>query len=151
MSNFPFLGHPSLQQIEQLKEYLNTRYGSIQKHMEAVQSEYDNLTKVLAELKNAEAIISSEDKYNKNSSLENLIKAPTVNDDFSQFESFKYDNTETASLVDNLLRPWQSHMRARERITYKIKKIVYLMEQKGLELQILTDLQADLRDDGVSS
>lgn len=149
MSNFSFLGHPSLQQIQHLKEYLNTRYDMIDKHIEALQSEYDNLSKVVADLKRAEAVISSEDQFNKNASLEKLIKAPTVNEDLSQFETFKFDNTETASLIDNLLKPWQTHARARERITYKIKKIIYLMEQKGLEIKILGDLKDDLRDDGV--
>lgn len=148
MANFPFLGHPSQPQIGQLTEYLNTRYNLIQMQIEAVQSELDNLLKVSVELKRAEATIASEDQYNKNASLENYIRAPTINEDFSYFESFKYDSTETANTVDSLLKPWQSHMRGRERLLYKIKKITYLMEQKGLQIQILQDLQADLRDDG---
>lgn len=151
MSNFPFLGHPSLQQIAHLKEYLDTRYASIDLHIEALQIQYDNLAKVLAELQQAEQIIASEEKFNKNASVENVIKAPTQNEDLSQFELFKYDNTETASLIENLLKPWQPNMRAKERIAFKIKKIVYLMEQKGLEIQILNNLKDDLKDDGETS
>lgn len=111
----------------------------------------DNLQKVHAELTRAEATVASEDQYNKNASLENYIKAPTFNEDFSYFEAFKYESAETANVIDDLLTPWQSHLRGRERLTYKIKKVTYLMEKKGLQIQILQALQADLRDDGETS
>lgn len=143
---FRFLGHPSLEEIDQLEEYLNSRYENLSKQIEAIQYEIDTLRTYVSKLLQAEGILHSEENYNKNVAMERYVKSPIQGEDLSSFENFKFDNSKTASIVDKLLKPWQPNLRVRDKIGYKIRKSFALIEAKNNQIQILGDLQADMRD-----
>jgi len=144
---FKFLGHPSVNQIDQLENYLNLRYRNIDLQIDSLQTEIDNLKSFLSRLQRAEGILGSiYGKADVEYALSKYIRSPVLNEDLSYFESHKLDSTKTASIIDSLLKPWQSHLRKDEKLEYKIKKTSYLIEQKSFQLRALKELKNDLRD-----
>jgi len=147
--SFNFLGHPTADEISDLKTYLNIKYETIDLQIDATQTEIDNLNNLLKKLVNAEGALASQ--YGKNQSdfsLANIQRAPIINEDLSYFETHKFDSTQTAGVIDVLMSPWLDPIkRERETLDYKIRKIKYLVEQKTLYLQQLNLIKEDLRDD----
>lgn len=149
MSDFKFLGHPTQQQVQDLKRYLNNKYGQIDLQIKAIQKEIDNLTATMTHLMMSESTLGSQTaKLPDTYSLVNYIKTPQDYEDHSYFESHKYESSKTGNVVDLLTRPWVDHIkRESDGVTYKIKKIKYIIEQKNIQLQLLTQTKSDTRDE----
>lgn len=148
MSRFNFLGHPTKDQIDDLMEYLDVKYKLIGQQKEALQHELNNLQAVLGKLLKAEAKLASQtNKKPAHFALVSYIKAPVINEDKTYFDTHRYASIETGAVVDSLLRPWVDHVKKdQEDLDYKIRKVKYLIEQRSQQIQILTQLESELRD-----
>ena len=146
-----YLGNPTAQEVDKIRDYVNQKYKTIDTKMLAIQHEIDNLNHTVAHLRIAESRLASiYGKTNLDFSLLKFNRAPILNEDLSYFEQHRLSNPDTASVVDGLLKPWYDEIkREMEHLDYKIRKTMYLIERKQTELTNLQNLQDDLRDQGV--
>jgi len=147
--SFNFLGSPTTEEIDQLKEYLDGKYSLIDRQIRATDREIDRLRKLLVKLRASEGTIAAvTGKTVDQFALNDVVKAPIVDEDHTYFEQHKFDSSQTANLVDLLTKPWLDHIkRETETLEYKIKKTTYLIEMKTKQKQILIQLQAQITDE----
>lgn len=148
MSRFNFLGHPTVDEITDLNGYLDIKYDLIEEQKSALQHEIDNLKITLGKYLNAEAIAAKETrKKPKHFALASYIKNPIPSEDRTYFDTHRYASVETGALVETITKPWIDHIKKdQENIEYKIRKIKYVIEQKSLQIQLLEQLQTELKD-----
>jgi chaperonin cofactor prefoldin len=148
MSRFNFLGHPTIDEINDLNGYLDTKYNLIEEQKTALQHEIDNLKVTLGKYLNAEVLGSKETrKKPKHFALASYIKNPIPSEDRTYFDDHKYASVETGALIEDMTKPWLDHIKKdQENLDYKIRKIKYIIEQKSLQIQTLEKMQADLKD-----
>lgn len=148
MSRFNYLGHPTIDEINDLNQYLDVKYGLIVEQKKALQHEIDNLKITLSKYLAAEASAARETRKKPvHFTLTSYIKNPIPSEDRSYFDVHRYASVETGAVVDNLLRPWVDHVKKdQETLDYKIRKLKYVIEQKSQQIQILEQLESELRD-----
>jgi chaperonin cofactor prefoldin len=148
MSRFNYLGHPTVDEINDLNGYLDIKYDLIERQKEALQHEIDNLKVTLSKYVSAESVLAKDTrKKQKHYTLTSYIKNPVTAEDKTYFDVHRYSSVETGAIVDTLMKPWVDHVKKdQEAIDYKIRKIKYLIEQKSLQIQVLEQVQSDLRD-----
>lgn len=146
--SFNFLGNPTLDEIDDLRNYLSRKYGNINAQVEALQHEIDNLSELLADLSNAEARLASiYGKLSSDYALTDYVRAPVVDEDHTYFNEHRYSNAETAALIDQLVAPWIDHVkRELETLDYKIRKTQYIIERKQQQIQVLQNIDDDTSD-----
>jgi len=147
--SFNFLGNPTVEEIQQLKTFLNGKYDLIENQIVAVQREVDKLSKVLVKLRKSEGALAAVTGKDSNQySMTDYIKSPVIDEDRSYFEQHKFDSSQTANLIDLLTKPWLDHIkRETDTLEYKIKKTAYLIEAKNRQLQILQQLLSQVTDE----
>jgi chaperonin cofactor prefoldin len=148
MSRFNFLGHPTVDEINDLNGYLDVKYDLIDEQKAALQHEIDNLKITLGKYLTAESVAAKETrKKPKHFTLTSYVKNPIPSEDRTYFDIHRYASVETGALVDTITRPWIDHIKKdQENIDYKIRKLKYLIEQKSIQIQLLDQLQAELKD-----
>jgi hypothetical protein len=148
MSRFNYLGHPTLDEIKDLNKYLDLKYDLIVEQKKALQHEIDNLKVTLAKYVSAESVAATNTKkLPAHFALTSYIKNPIPSEDKSYFDGHRYASVETGAVVENLLRPWVDHVKKdQEILDYKIRKLKYVIEQKSLQIQILEQLESELKD-----
>lgn len=148
MSDFKFLGHPTQQEVQDLQAYLNAKYALFDRQIQALQRDIDTLTATMTKLMISESNLGSDTgKLPDSFSLVDYTKTPQDYEDHSYFEGHKFESTQTGNTVDLLIRPWVDHVkRESDGVSFKIKKIKYIIEQKNLQILLLTNTKDDTRD-----
>lgn len=147
--SFNYLGSPTVEDIQQLKEYLDGKYDSIDLQIAATQREVDRLRKVLVKLRKSEGSLGAAFTKDGNQySLTDYIKSPVIDEDHSYFNQQKFDSSQTGNLVDQLTKPWLDHIkRETETLDYKIRKTTYLIEMRNRQIQLLQTIKDQLTDE----
>ena len=135
-----YLGNPSAQEIADLQTYLSDNLLRLGRLVIAKQNEIDSLRVTLADYLASEATLNAQLGVTVHDfSLADYIKEPVDNVEDIQFlDTLLYDGIKTSNIIHRATLPFRDTIKLDlETITYKIKKIRYLLEVKLGELAIL--------------